>query len=213
METIISPLDDKDWYIKKELIIEPTRIYYNMPVAIMMDWEHPLMSASAAYVCKGGGDILEVGFGMGISAGYIQSHSISSHTIIENHPQIIPLAQEWAKNKPNVTIISGSWYDVYKANKLSTYNGVFFDPHNDGTFVHFSSSLSSWVKPGGRATWWNEFPTGSVGGHSGNIYNIPNVEYDVIEVSQSGDKLQHQYFAPPEYRLNNSNYWLPKKQF
>ena len=32
METIISPLDDKDWYIKKELIIEPTRIYYTVEV-------------------------------------------------------------------------------------------------------------------------------------------------------------------------------------
>ena len=42
----------------------------------MMDWEDPLMSASAAYICEGGGDILEIGFGMGISAGYIQSHTI-----------------------------------------------------------------------------------------------------------------------------------------
>ena len=78
----------------------------------MMDWEAPLMSASAAYVCKNGGDILEIGFGMGISAGYIQSHSINSHTIIENHPDIIPKAQVWAQGKSNVTIITGSWYDV-----------------------------------------------------------------------------------------------------
>ena len=194
-------------YISTELIIEPTKIYYNIQIAVMMDWEHPLMSASAAYACEGGGDILEIGFGMGISAGYIQSHSISSHTIIENHPQIIPLAQEWAKDKPNVTIISGSWYDVSEANKLSTYNGVFFDPHNDGTFPYFSGSLSSWVKSGGRVTWWNDVPTGS------NNYGIPDVEYDIIEVSYVDDKLQQQYFPLPKYRLNNSNYWLPKKQF
>ena len=79
---------------------------------VMMDWEDELMSASAAYVTENGGDILEIGFGMGISAGYIQSHSISSHTIVENHPQIIQKAVEWANNKSNVTIVSQSWYDV-----------------------------------------------------------------------------------------------------
>ena len=79
---------------------------------VMMDWEHPIMSASAAYVTQGGGDILEIGFGMGISAGYIQSHSISSHTIIENHPQIIEKLETWANGKSNVNIISQSWSDV-----------------------------------------------------------------------------------------------------
>ena len=202
---------DNNRYIDRELVIEQSKIYYNIQLTapVMMDWEHPLMSASAAYICEGGGDILEVGFGMGISAGYIQSHSISSHTIIENHPQIIPLAQEWAKDKPNTTIISGSWYDVYKANKLSTYNGVFFDPNkypNSG-HEHFSSSLSSWMKPGGKVTWWNDIPTGS------NEYNIPDVEYDAIEVSYVEDELQLTYFPRPEFRLDNSNYWLPKKQF
>lgn len=40
-------------------------------------------------MCEGGGDILEIGFGMGISAGHIQANSITSHTIVENHPQVI----------------------------------------------------------------------------------------------------------------------------
>ena len=74
-------------YIDKTLIFESNKIYYTDnsfggDFEVMMDWEDPLMSASAAYVCENGGDILEIGFGMGISPGYIQSHSISSHTII-----------------------------------------------------------------------------------------------------------------------------------
>ena len=102
-------------YIDKTLTFESDKIYYTDDYStfeVMMGWEGSLMSASAAYVCEGGGDILEIGFGMGMSAGYIQSHSISSHTIIENHPQIITKAQEWASGKSNVTIITGSWYDV-----------------------------------------------------------------------------------------------------
>ena len=35
---------------------------------VMMDWEDPIMSASSAYITEDGGDILEVGFCMGISA-------------------------------------------------------------------------------------------------------------------------------------------------
>ena len=71
----------------------------DIDVIIMMDCEHPIMSASAAYVTEGGGDILEIGFGMGISANYIQSHSISSHTIIEPHPQMVEKAVEWSKDE------------------------------------------------------------------------------------------------------------------
>ena len=86
-------------YLDQTLTFESDKIYYSesgIELQVMMGWETPIMSASAAYVCQNGGDILEIGFGMGISAGYIQSHSITSHTIVENHPDIIPRAQAWA---------------------------------------------------------------------------------------------------------------------
>ena len=110
-------------------IIARMEEYPGEDVIIMMDWEHPAMSASAEYVTQGGGDILEIGFGMGISAGYIQSHSISSHTIIENHPQIIAKAVEWAEGKSNVNIISQSWIDV--TGSLGRYDGIFYDTDMD----------------------------------------------------------------------------------
>ena len=78
-------------YTSETLIFSDDKIIISSSgYEVMMDWEHPIMSASAAYVTQNGGDILEIGFGMGISAGYMHSHSISSHTIVENHPQIIP---------------------------------------------------------------------------------------------------------------------------
>ena len=159
----------------------------------MMDWEAPIMSASAAYICQNGGDILEIGFGMGISAGYIQSHSINSHTIIENHPDVIPKAQAWASGKSNVTIVTGSWYDV--KNDLSTYDGLFYDTWGDDNMDQFSSSLSSLIKVGGVATWWNNEPS------STNAYNIPNVTYDTHNVTPT----ENCYF-------NNTLYYLPKCQ-
>ena len=69
-------------YINQTLTFTDSKICYQTEYGIesevMMDWEDELMSASAAYVCQNGGDILEIGFGMGISAGYMHSHSISN---------------------------------------------------------------------------------------------------------------------------------------
>ena len=185
-------------YLDKTLIFESDKIYYydedyGDNFEVMMDWEDPLMSASAAYVCQNGGDILEIGFGMGISAGYIQSHSINSHTIIENHPDVIPKAQAWASKKSNVTIITGSWYDV--KDNLSTYDGLFYDTWGDNNMINFSASLSSLVKTGGVATWWNTLP------EENNYYNIPNVTYTQYSVN-----------PPSNNYFNNTTYYLPQCQ-
>ena len=107
-----------DYYLSSSLTFYDDKIicqsadWMGFNKEVMMDWEHPIMSASAAYITKNGGDILEIGFGMGISANYIQSHSISSHTIIENHPQIIEKLETWSNGKSNINIISQSWTDV-----------------------------------------------------------------------------------------------------
>jgi len=183
-------------YLSQSLTFESDKIYYydedyGDNLEVMMSWEDKIMSASAAYVCQNEGDILEIGFGMGISAGYIQSHSITSHTIVENHPDIIPKAKVWAQGKLNVTIITGSWYDI--KDNLSTYDGLFYDTWEDNNMNEFSSSLSSLVKSGGIATWWNGLS------EEDNVYNIPNITYDSYSVSPP----QNNYF-------NSTLYYLPK---
>ena len=49
-------------YISQSLTFESDKIHYTLDgetYEFMMDWEDPLMSASAAYICEGGGDILD----------------------------------------------------------------------------------------------------------------------------------------------------------
>ena len=162
---------------------------------VMMDWEHPIMSSSAAYVTQNGGDILEIGFGMGIASGYIQSHSISSHTIIENHPQIISKAIEWVSGKSNVTIISQSWSDV--TGSLGNYDGIFYDTFGDEESNKFGTTVESLTKSSGtKVTWWNNFATQS------NIHNISDVTYERLSVTPETNK----YY-------NYSYYYLPKKEY
>ena len=174
--------------------------YGDEEILIMMDWEHPAMSASAAYVTEGGGDILEIGFGMGISAGYMHSHSINSHTIVENHPQIIQKAVEWANGKSNVTIISQSWADV--TSSLSTYDGIFYDTHMDYRSNLLSSSLSSLTKNGTRFTYWNSNDSSN----DSSQMNLPNVTYKTISVSPTISSSQY-------FPSGSTTYYMPMREF
>jgi len=103
-------------------------------ILLMHEWETHLMKAHADFVCEMGGDILEIGFGMGISADFIQKNNPRSHTIIEIHPQIIEKAKEWAKDKPNVTILEGDWVKILPtltegSIRVTTrkFDGIFYD--------------------------------------------------------------------------------------
>ena len=189
-------------YISSSLTFHSDKITAKMEefgdedVIIMMDWEHPIMSASAAYITENGGDILEIGFGMGISANYIQSHSISSHTIIEPHPQIVEKAVEWSSGKSNVTIISQSWADV--TGSLGTYDGIFYDTSYDNRHNLFSSSLSELTKTGTKFSVFNSYSSET---------NIFNLEMSYRQINVSAPNSASQYF-------NNDNvYYMPMKEF
>jgi len=164
---------------------------------IMMDWEHPVMSASAAYVTDGGGDILEIGFGMGISAGYIQSHSISSHTIIEPHPQMVQKAVEWSNGKSNVTIVSQSWADV--TGSLGRYDGIFYDTSFDDRHNLFSSSLSGLTKSGTKLSVFNSVSSET---------NDHNIEMTYKQINVTPTISSSQYFSS-----GSTTYYMPMKEF
>lgn len=93
---------------------------------VMMDWETPVMLNMARQVCQNGGHIVEVGFGMGISAGEIQKQNILTHTIIESNPQIYEKALEWSVGKTNVRIVYQDFVN-YLDTTSDRFDGVFFD--------------------------------------------------------------------------------------
>ena len=110
-------------YKDQELLFQDDRIVMkeHSDQVVMMTWEDEIMKKSAEYICESKGDILEIGFGMGICADYIQAQGVNSHTIVEIHPQVIEKLNAWASDKSNVTIIEGDWHNV---NGLGTYDGI-----------------------------------------------------------------------------------------
>ena len=157
-----------------------------------MSWEHPLMKRHAEVICQNGGDILEIGFGMGISAQYIQEQNIDSHTIIEIHIEIAEKARKWAEDKENVEIIEADWYDV--VNELKTYDGIFYDAERDDHKNEFYQVIKSSLKDGGVYTFFNPGGDGMTNHHSIK----ENVRYELIDID------------PPENSYLKSNiYYLP----
>ena len=182
------------------LIFEPHQISFLSNLAmfeveqVMMDWEDPLMEAHSQIVCHNQGDVLEVGFGMGISSTHIQNLNPASHTIIEIHPQVFERAEAWAVDKPNVTLIFADWYEC--VDTLSTYDGIFFDTYGDLHAHEFMQYVPQLLKPGGKFTWWNNTPAAE------NIYNDSSVEYTEYDVD-----------PPANTYFNANKYYLPVKTF
>ena len=80
-------------------------------------------------MCENGGDILEIGFGGGVTADMIQNYNIKTHTIIERDDYFFEKLWEWSVDKPNVKVIHGDWINDIPKNKK--YDGIFFDLWND----------------------------------------------------------------------------------
>jgi len=113
--------DSRAEYSPSELIIEGQQV--------MQDWETPLMKAMADIVTAAHGDVLEVGFGMGISASYIQEGRPRSHTIIECNRDVMRAFAEWTNTyrDRDIRLVQGRWQDV--AEDLGPFDGVFFDTY------------------------------------------------------------------------------------
>ena len=155
-----------------------------------MSWEHGLMKEHALIACHNRGDVLEIGYGMGIAANYIQSMSPVSHTIVESHGQVLHRLRPWAAQRDSVILVEGEWYQI--RHQLRKYDGVFFDTFNDDEYKRFGECAFDLVKPGGLITFWNSEPGPR------NVYGLP-ATYKRIEIN-----------PPKNTYFNFSTYFVPK---
>ena len=94
-----------------------------------------LMQIMSKKIIRAGGDILEIGFGLGFAANAIQSElNINSHTIIEEHPDLYKKALDWAKDKKTVNVIFGNWLNVLPT-LTKKFTGVFCNARLDKNCV------------------------------------------------------------------------------
>lgn len=165
---------------------------------IMMDWETNLMQEHAKVVTKNGGNILEIGFGMGICSNFIQEANINTHTIIEIHDQIFERLLNWAKDKPNVIPIKGDWFDSIPNKK---YDGVMFDTWMEKNWHYFLPKIKSLLNKNSIVTWYNP-DNKDVVEHNCNNLKWGTLTIKEINVNPPKD-MQYKYF-------NQKKYYVPK---
>jgi spermidine synthase len=121
----------------KEVVFTENNIYLKEnPRSVVMDTSSKsLMDMYSYVVCQNGGNVLDVGFGMGLSANKM-SELADTYTCIEINPQIYENAIEWAKDKPNVEIIFGDWVDIIPT-LTKKFDGIFMDTHDDLNYNQF----------------------------------------------------------------------------
>lgn len=148
-------------YTEKSLLIKAYQV--------MQRWEDNYMKSLAAIATSRGGKILEVGFGMGISAGYIQkSPKITSHTVVECHPGVIAFAKDTFKKSlatGRMKLKPGFWEDVTPKMKDKSFDGIFFDscPLDSGVeffqFFPFFQEAFRLLKDDGVFTYFSDEAT------------------------------------------------------
>ena len=171
------------------LIFEDDKIVTEDDREVMMSWESPIMEKSAEYICQSKGDILEIGFGMGICSDYIQAQEVNSHTIVEIHPQIIEKLKVWVEDKDNVTIVEGDWNGL----ELGTYDGIFLDTFADYSLDNFKEFATAKAKSGAKVTYWNNFADNR------NKYGFDDISFEEIPVSPEDNmytKIVDTYYMP-----------------
>lgn len=131
--------------------------------AVMEDWETSYMEELAKISVSKGGDVLELGYGMGISANFIQKGKIKKHTIIEANHDVAKKARVFAKKAPHKTeILEGFWEEVIEKIPDNSLNGILFDTYpltekelyqNHFTFFPFAYKK---LKKGGVFTYYSD---------------------------------------------------------
>ena len=171
------------------LTFEDDKILTDDDREVMMSWEAPIMEKSAEYICQSKGDILEIGFGMGICSDYIQAQDVNSHTIVEIHPQVIEKLKIWAEDKDNVTIVEGDWNSI----ELETYDGIFLDTFGDENWSKFKPFAISKANDGAKITYFNTFAD------ERNEHSFNNISFDEVSVTVDNNgytNISDKYYMP-----------------
>jgi spermidine synthase len=163
----------------KEVVITDRKIILkeNERSVVMHKGSKELTEMYALIVCQNAGDVIDIGFGMGFSANEMHKRS-DSYTCIEINPQIYKKATEWAKDKPNVNIIFGDWYEIIPQLGLK-YDGIFMDTHYDFNYNEFEKYAKLIAKDDCILSIWNYHKMRDTSTLNERWYSLEEADFDL----------------------------------
>ncbi len=152
------PAKQQDWATKKAEYNDNGLEIDGHPV--MQPWEDGYMAELAKFATRRGGHVLEIGFGMGISARHVQKHPIYKHYIIEANHDVFTLELMKFKSEAKSIVVPmlGFWQDVVGQLADASFDGILYDPyptHQEEfaeTRFDFAFEAFRLLKPGGVFT-------------------------------------------------------------
>jgi guanidinoacetate N-methyltransferase len=148
------------WRAAPAVFDEHTLKIHDHPV--MEDWEDGYMRCLADIAAASGGTVLEVGYGMGISAAYIQQHVVSRHLIIEANADVFMRLETFARAHPSAEPLFGFWEEVTAAIPSESVDGILFDTYplceaeiHRNHFPFFAEAHRI-LAPGGTLTYYSD---------------------------------------------------------
>ena len=112
---------------------------------------HALISAG------GTGRVLEIGFGLGLSARHLAASGVLQHLIIEPNRGVFNTSithAEAVSQRTAVTPILGFWQEVAPKLRSASFDGILFDAFPDAADADFFREAHRLLRPGGVLTFF-----------------------------------------------------------
>ena len=192
------PEHKEDWTKNNAVYDEHSLRIAGHPV--MEDWEINYMEKLADVATSNAGHVLELGYGLGLSAKAIQSNEIKAHYVIECHPDVISRCVKdchYAICTNRLHLLSGFWQDITPLIKEKSFDGILFDTYpmseeeiHSNHFWFFNEAYRL-LKPGGIFTYYSDEAKDFSQKHLLKLkkagFKEKNIRFEICEVNPPKD--------------------------
>lgn len=179
---------------ERKLTISDQFIFDEYGREVMGEWEREMMRKHVEILNPTGKDVLEIGFGMGISPTFFIETNPKSYTIVECHPQVLEKLYEWKSKHPsqNIIVIEGEWFE--QKHLLDQYDCIFYDIFDDPNEKDFYENVDNLLKDNGVMSFF-----GRVGRKTEGVFYGKEYKGELIEtnrIMKDGSIRPHSYVVP-----------------